>query len=126
LGQEARPHQEGRLTLQPVGLHFAQRTGFRSDIVVSVGRPIPLAPYREQARDDPPGAVRALTAEIQRALEKLILKLDVDRVALVHAIEEIYRDEPAAAPGDTGIGRARGIADCIEHYARTDPERVAS
>jgi len=122
LGQETRPGQEGRLTLQPVGLHFAQRTGFWSDVVVSVGCPIELAPFREQARSDGAGAVRALTEQIQFTLEKLILKLEVDRVALVHAIEELYRDEP----GESALGRAQAIAECIEHYARTDPQRVAS
>ena len=126
LGQEARPGQEGRLTLQPVGLHFAQRTGFRSDVVVSVGRPIDLVPFREQARSDGAEAVRALTAQIHVALEKLILKLEMDRVALVHAIEELYRDEPAATPEGGALARAQAIAECIEHYARTDPQRVAT
>jgi glycerol-3-phosphate O-acyltransferase / dihydroxyacetone phosphate acyltransferase len=125
LGQEARPGQEGRLTLLPVGLHFAERTGFWTDVVVSVGQPIDLAPFRELARGDQPEAVRALTAEIQLALERLILKLEVDRVALVHAIEEIYKDEVALAPGDSALDRARAMAECVEYFARTDPDRVA-
>ena len=125
LGQEARAGQEGRLTLLPVGLHFAERTGFWTDVVVSVGTPIDLAPYREPARTDATEAVRALTAEIQLAIERLILKLEVDRVGLVHAIEEIYADELTLAPGDSALDRARAMAECVEYFARTDPERVA-
>ena len=124
LGQEARSGQEGRLTLLPVGLHFAERTGFWTDVVVSIGRPIELAPFREQARTDGPEAVRALTAQIQVALEKLILKLEVDRVGLVHAIEEMYRDELADVPGANALGRAQAMAECVEYFARNDPRRV--
>jgi glycerol-3-phosphate O-acyltransferase/dihydroxyacetone phosphate acyltransferase len=125
LGQEARAGQEGRLTVLPVGLHFAERTRFWTDVVVSVGRPIELAPFRAQAHSDGAEAVRALTARIQAALEKLILKIEVDRVALVHAIEELYRSESPQAPGDSALGRARDMAECVEYFTRTNPERVA-
>jgi 1-acyl-sn-glycerol-3-phosphate acyltransferase len=124
LGQEARPGQEGRLTLLPVGLHFAERTGFWTDVVATIGQPIDLAPYREQYRQDAAEAVRALTAQIQAALEKLILKVEVDRVALVHAIDEIYRTELSAGSSDHALDQARAMAACIEHFARTEPQRV--
>ena len=104
LGQDARPGQSGRLTLLPVGLHFADRTRFWTDVVVSIGDPIDLAPFGAPAIADEREAVRALTAEIQRALEGLILNLEVDRVALVHAIEEIYGDE---MPLDAGASAPR-------------------
>jgi len=125
LGQEARPGQKGRLTLLPVGLHFAERTGFWTDVVASIGWPIELAEFSAQAQVNEPEAVRALTARIQLALEKLILKLEVDRVALVHSIEEIYRSEPTGAADTSLLGRARDMAECVEHFARLDPERVA-
>ena len=125
LGQDARPGQSGRLTLLPVGLHFADRTRFWTDVVVSIGDPIDLAPFGAPAIADEREAVRALTAEIQRALEGLILNLEVDRVALVHAIEEIYGDEMPLDAGASALDRARGMAECIEHFARVDPKRVA-
>jgi len=124
LGQEARPGQEGRLTLLPVGLHFAERTGFWTDVVASVGRPVDLAPFRAMAAEDPAAAVRALTDRLQTAIEKLILNLVEDRVALVHAIEDIYREEVIPGAGVGPLGVARGMAECIEYFARTDPARV--
>ncbi len=128
LAQEARPDQEGRLTLLPIGLHFADRTEFQSDLVVSVGRSIPLDPFREAAGVDPVDAVQRLTDAIQTALEKLILNIpQVDQTVLVHAIERIYGGELGKAMPDVPeLGLARGTADCIAHVGRTDPERVAS
>jgi 1-acyl-sn-glycerol-3-phosphate acyltransferase len=125
LGQEARPGQKGRLTLLPVGLHFAERTGFWTNVVASIGRPIELAEFCDRARSDEQEAVRSLTARVQLALENLILKLEVDRVALVHAIEEIYQSEPTGAADTSLLGRARDMAECVEHFARIDPQRVA-
>jgi len=122
LGQEARPGQAGRLTLLPVGLHFAERTGFWTDVVVSVGSPVDLSSYRTGDGADNAEVVRDLTARIQQSLEELILKLDVDRAGLVHAIEEIYRAE--FATGDDGLDRTRNLAQCVEHFARSDPDRV--
>ena len=124
LGQEARPRQEGRLTLLPVGLHFVERTGFWTEVVASVGRPMDLAPFRARAREDEAVAVRELTDAIQGALEQLILNVEVDRVALVHAIEEIYRVEAPEAAATVALGVAQGVAECIEHFAQLEPARV--
>ncbi|MGH7726763.1 MAG: 1-acyl-sn-glycerol-3-phosphate acyltransferase [Candidatus Eiseniibacteriota bacterium] len=135
LGQEARPEQRGRLTLLPVGLHFAERTQFQSDLVVSVGRPIPLDSFRDGSDPAPADAtgdgtenVRRLTDAIQTALEKLILNIpEVDHTLLVHAIERIYHGELGQAmPGVPDLGLARGTADCIARVGRKDPERVAA
>lgn len=125
LGQEARPGQAERLTLLPAGLHFAERTRFRSEVVATVGRPIVLAPYRELALTDPAEAVRALTDEIQRVLEKLIVNVpDESRAALVDSVERLYRDD--ARGGEAGVALARGVAQCVEHFARVDPRRIES
>jgi hypothetical protein len=126
LGQERRPGRHGCLTLLPVGLHFVERTRFRSDVAVSVGRPIELAPFVEAARTDEAEAVRQLTAHMQGVLEKLILNIpETDRVALVHGIERIYRSELGATPATVGVEVVRGMAECIEYFAERDPERIA-
>src|SRR5262245_43969711 len=127
LAQDARPGQEGRLAVLPVGLHFADRTGFQSDVWVSVGRVIDLASFREQAVHDDQAAVRSLTEHIQIALEKLILNVpQVDRVELVAAVERLYREDvrPQVAIGHD-VAIARGIAEYVDYFARTDPDRIA-
>jgi hypothetical protein len=54
----------------------------------------------------------------------LILNVEVDRGALVHAIDEIYRAELSAGSSDHALDQARAMAQCIEHFARTDPQRI--
>lgn len=127
LGQDGRPGARDPLVLLPVGLHFADRTRFQSDVSVSVGRPIDLAPFRARAREDAQEAVRELTATMQTVLEKLILNIpDVDRVALVAAVERLYREDVRPHAHDApDIGIARGIAAYVDFFARTDPERIA-
>lgn len=128
LGRDARPGTGDALVMLPIGLHFADRTRFQSDVSVSVGRPIDLEPFRLQARDDEPAAVRALTDHIQGVLEKLILNLPEDeRAALVAAVERLYREEVRPhAPGAPDLGIARGIAEYVEHFSRTDPDRIVT
>jgi glycerol-3-phosphate O-acyltransferase/dihydroxyacetone phosphate acyltransferase len=125
LGQEGRPGQEGRLTLLPVGLHFVERTKFRSDVTVSVGPPLDLAPHRAAALADPQGAVRALTAEIQSALERLIVNVpDTTHTTLVDAVDRVYRGAEGGTDG-AGLQFTQTVAEAVDYFAREDPERVA-
>ncbi len=126
LAQEERPGQQGRLTLLPIGLHFVERTAFRSEVVLTIGRPIDLAPFRARATSDPAEAVRELTAHTQTVLEKLILTVpSADAAGLVHDIERLYLDElKSKAPAVPDLALLRGVADCVEYYRAHDPSRL--
>jgi hypothetical protein len=126
LAQEQRPGQQGRLTLLPAGLHFEDRTGYQSDVVLSLGKPIDLTPYRTLAGSDPRAAVVWLTAALQASLEELFLHIPEPEVTrLVHDLEHLYLDELKAG-GDPrhSLELARRVSDCVEYFRRTDPERV--
>lgn len=78
----------------PVGLNFDDRTTFRSDLLVNVGRPIAAANYRAAYASDPQQAVRELVEEIQLALERLVLTVrEVDLEGLVLRLHDIYGDD---------------------------------
>ncbi len=124
LGEEAlRP---GTLALLPVGLHLAERSAFRSDVVVSVGRPLDLAPWAAQAADDLEGAVRALTHALQEAIARRILRVpDAALSELVRDIERIYLDDlRGALPETADFALSRGLAASVEHFRTTDPIRL--
>lgn len=126
LAQEQRPGQQGRLTLLPAGLHFEDRTRFQSDVILSVGKPIDLTDFRMHAASDPRQAVVWLTAALQAALEELILHIPEPEVtALVHDLDRLYLDE-LKTRGDPRheLELARRVSECVEHFRRTDPERV--
>ncbi len=126
LGYETLPGRTGRLTVLPVGLHFVERTAFRSDIVLSAGRPVDLAPYVALSATDPDGAVRALTEKLQAILERLILHVpDAEMTGFVRDLQLLYlEDLRLTMPGAQDLTLARGVVECVEHFNRTDPARL--
>ena len=128
IAQEQRPTAEARLTLLPVGLYFEDRARFHSEVILSVGEPIPLAPHVARAATEPREAVLALTAEIQKAIESLIQVIpEPDARELVEALERLYVEE-LHARGDPRheLELRRRVSECVEHFHRTDPERVVT
>jgi len=128
LGYDSKPGREGRLVVVPVGVYFADRTRFQSDVTLSVGPPIDLSPYREMASADPQGAVRQLTAAMQKSLEALILNVPNHAIAeLVRDVERLYLEDLREKRQDAAdLELLRRMADCIHYYQEIDPERVYS
>ena len=127
IAQEERPGQAGHLTLLPAGLHFSDRTTFRSDVVLTFGEPVPLAPFRPGAADSrQEDMVERLTDTLQSALEQLFLHIPEPDVAeLVHDLERIYVDEwKAGDDPEAQLDLGRGISECVDYFRRTDPERM--
>ncbi len=119
----------------PIGLNYLDKTRFRSDLLINVGEPIEAKAYEETYRRDPQAAVKAMTEELQHRLEMLIINLEEPGLKrLQRALEEIYLDRlrEVAAPGEGRKGIAEDftwrkmIADCVNYYAKHDPERVRS
>jgi 1-acyl-sn-glycerol-3-phosphate acyltransferase len=108
--------------LIPAGIHYANRTAFGSEVTVSVGEPIDLAPYVALARGDADAAVHALTEHMHRALRELIL--DLPEPTLAAAVAEL---EPLAAisnrAGTCELGSAQRIAARLESLRAATPER---
>jgi glycerol-3-phosphate O-acyltransferase / dihydroxyacetone phosphate acyltransferase len=80
--------------LVPVGLNFSVRKSFRSEVVVSIGPPIPASAYLENYHLTPAETVEQLTEDLQKAIEAQVIVIDepeLDR--LVQQIEEIYKGE---------------------------------
>jgi glycerol-3-phosphate O-acyltransferase/dihydroxyacetone phosphate acyltransferase len=92
----------------PVGLNFQSPGRFRSDVLVLIGPPLVLHPYRRAYREDPVRAVQEVTAELQRRLERLVLELPApDFVPVVRQTLRLLRE-----PGDGGT---EGVL--LEHFA---------
>lgn len=126
IGYEERPGQSGRLALLPAGLHFADRTKFRSDVVLTFGEPIPLAPFRPRDADERQQMVERLTEILQVALERLFLHIpEPDVTGLVHDLERIYAEEVRAGDDPrTALELGQRIAECVDYFHRTEPERI--
>jgi 1-acyl-sn-glycerol-3-phosphate acyltransferase len=132
---EAEARNDFRLAVRvvPVGLNYMDKTRFRSDLLINVGEPIEAKTYEETYRKDPLAATKAMTKELQRRLESLIVNLEESGLKrLQHALEEIYmeRVREVAPPNEERKGAAdtftwrKLIADCVNYYAKHDPDRV--
>jgi 1-acyl-sn-glycerol-3-phosphate acyltransferase len=132
---EAEARNDFRLAVRvvPIGLNYMDKTRFRSDLLINVGEPIEAKTYEAAYRNDPQTAVRAMTEELQRRLEGLIVNLEEPGLKrLQRALEEIFleRLREVADSGEGGSGsagrfaRRKIIADCVNYYASHDPDRV--
>ena len=124
----------GELTMIPVGLSFEARKSFRSRVLVAFGEPIQPAAYLAAWHEDPVKAVDALTRDLQWAMEGQVVNVErIDDQQLVHAIEELYRDELAAQVMESrGLARrdvdpvrlSRSIAGAVQYFKALDPLRI--
>ena len=132
---EAEARNDFRLAVRvvPVGLNYMDKTRFRSDLLINVGEPIEVKTYEETYRKDPLTAIKAMTKELQCRLESVIVNLEESGLKrLQHALEEIYleRVRETAPPNEERKGIAdtftwhKLIADCVNYYAKHDPDRV--
>ncbi len=129
----ARNNFDTDLQVIPVGLYFFSRSHFRSRVLANFGRPIDLVPFYELYRRDAVEAVRALTAEIQRRLERLTVNVRSDELdAFVRDVERIYADELRSRDGSVRQPDAateqfvisQKIAECAQFYQDHAPERL--
>src|SRR6267142_2313599 len=124
----------GELTMIPVGLSFEARKSFRGRVLVAFGEPIQPGSYLKAWREDPVKAVDALTQDLQSAMETQVVNVErIDDQHLVHAVEELYRDELAAQVMDTrGLARrdvdavrlSRPLAAAVRHFKASDLVRT--
>jgi 1-acyl-sn-glycerol-3-phosphate acyltransferase len=128
LAQATRGDPAGPLTLLPVGLYFEDRTRFQSEVILSVGEPIPLEPHIRRAEAEPREAVQDLTQVIQRAIESLIQIIpEPEFTQLVHELEKLYIPRLQERGDERHVLELkRRVAACVDHFRRTDPERVVA
>ncbi len=82
------------VNLIPVGLNFSVRKSFRSEVIVSIGPPIPASKYLWKYQVATTETVDQLTNDLQKAIETQVIVIEepeLDR--LVKQIEEIYKGE---------------------------------
>ena len=104
------------VSILPVGLTFESRRRMRTRVFVAFGDPIPAIRYREAYTEDPVEAARMLSAELERAIARLVV--DIERPefeGLVNEIDLIYKKELLAREGLREKGQAgAGLRHAIE------------
>ena len=120
--------------LIPVGLNFSSRKKFRTSVIVSVGKPVSASPYFEKHKKGDFSAVKNLTGDLQRAIEKevkhleqstlqeFIGKLELfyqeDLISILHQEKQILESEIDK------FRLSKKLIDCVEFYAKRQPELI--
>ncbi len=134
LGTEARYGWTTGLHIVPIGLNYADARRFRSEVFISVGPPIPVAPWRARYEADAFSAAHAFTEEIQRAMEaQLLVTRSEEDDQFIRALETLYRPHlRATAPAELAKASAaeqnfelsRALIDAVGWFEERDPVRV--
>ena len=126
----------GRLGLQivPVGLNFAAKERYRSEVLVNFGEPIRITDYLAGYPEKKHECIQNLTHEIELRIESLMLHLPrLERARIVDAVKRLYLDrlivgnrvihEPV--PPKTGeLMLTQAIAKAVDFTYDHHPERA--
>jgi glycerol-3-phosphate O-acyltransferase / dihydroxyacetone phosphate acyltransferase len=122
------------LRLVPVGLTYSRKEHYRSVVLVHFGEPIDAARFLDGYDTRRKERVQALSQEIERRIQSLILHLpELDRGRLVRSVARLYLDRlklggwvvtEAATPRAEELVLTQAIARVIDHFTQTDPDRV--
>jgi 1-acyl-sn-glycerol-3-phosphate acyltransferase len=120
---EAESKQAFRLgvTVVPVGLSFSSRDLFRSDALVYFGEPLDPTPFFEDFRHGREAeAVRALTSEIESALQTLALHVPREEdEELVETLRDFFAETSAPSAGRLDVDRA--LVDAVSEFRDRHP-----
>ncbi len=114
------------LRVVPVALNYERKEKFRSAVWIRVGEPVDVAAWLAAHGGDEHAAMRALTPELDRRLRRELIDLDdpemeklLDDVAWL-----LPRRHNRAAAGLAALRERKQVADALNHFHRTTPERA--
>jgi len=124
------------LRIAPVGLTYAAKDRYRSEVLVHFGEPLLVAEWRDRHRTERREAIAGLSAEIERSLRALILDVpSAGRERLVASIKRLYLDrlrldnrvltEPVT-PQAEELLLGQAIAQGVAWIESSQPDRLAA
>lgn len=128
---ELEARHAGRLGLKivPMGLNYAAKEKYRSELLVNFGEPIRVADYLEGLESEKRARIRELTEKIEGSLKELILNLpDAGRARVVEGVCRLYLDQlrlgNVIIPRPTGsaaqeLELRKAVAAAVDHAFKT-------
>lgn len=111
-----------KVRIVPVGLNYAQKHLFQSEVRVEAGAPIDVSEYAEYRDEEGAESVRALTDAIAKGLASVTLNLekweDLPLIKTAEALYAIHREEP-----QEDAARQRRFARGLQLFRAEQPAR---
>jgi len=124
------------LRIAPVGLTYAAKGHYRSDVLAHFGEPFAAADWVVRYRADRHETVRALSAAIEQRIRELIVSLpSLDHRHIVASVKRLYLDRLRAGnllviepttPRAEELVLSKAIAQALAHFEEHDPDRLAA
>ncbi len=133
---ELEQRHQGQLGLQivPVGLYFSAKETYRSRALVNFGEPIRAADFLPSYNANRHEGIRALSAEIERRIQALMVHLPhLERARIVQAVKRLYLERLLVAntvihepvtPAAGELLLTQAIAQYVERAFAEDSERA--
>ena len=114
-----------RIRIVPAGLYYTSRARFRSGVLVTFGPPIEVPVLELAAGEEPPrDPVRALTGDIERALDALTLQADSrEALDLVSRAERVFASGESSPALSDELDRRRRFVEGAALLRARDPAR---
>ncbi|MFQ5511836.1 MAG: lysophospholipid acyltransferase family protein [Candidatus Krumholzibacteriia bacterium] len=122
------------VVIVPVGLNFESGRRFRSRVLVTFGKPIVVADYRDDYEADPFEAVRSLTDLLGEAIRRRVVNIERGQFEeLVRDVESVYKGELLEKEGLPFAGSSkferdqevsREIPRALDFFFRYHPEII--
>jgi len=108
----------------PVGITYAAKQQFRSDVLIRVGRPFRLADLHPDSAANEAQVLERGTKRLQRDLESVIVNNEQEQLAgLIDRLTALL-----GSPGSSHasqIERQRHIAHAVQYFNITEPSRLS-
>jgi 1-acyl-sn-glycerol-3-phosphate acyltransferase len=133
---ELENRHKGKLGLRivPLGLTYSGKERYRSDVLVHFGEPLVVATFLDGYDSHRKERIHELSAEIERRIQALILHLPaLEQARLLRSVTRLYLERlkvggwvvtEATTPRAEELVLTQTIAGAIDHFSRTDPDRV--
>ena len=125
LGAEAENNWQLDLQIVPVGLWYADKTLFRTSVLLAVGQPFSITNFKESYSTDSEATIRNLTRRIEEQLHPIVLQ--AENADLLNGITAVAA---WTGPGEDGLTleehyeQATRLLRGYEQLHRSDPARL--
>ena len=120
LSAESKKDFQLGLVIIPNGITYSDPSKFRSTVFIKVGKPIIVADYKEHYLKDKFKAAKALTADMEKQMQSLVLNTaDDEEDAFVKNLETILQNEKTLdlAPA---FERSKKLVTNIQNWKKTN------
>ena len=124
LQNEADMNWVGQVSIVPIGLWYENKIRFRSSVLLVVGQPFTLEPFRANYLEDEREAVRLVTEKIEKGLDEVVLQAESREILRALPVVANWLNEGKPAALEMQHTQMQQLLETYERIKQQDPERL--